>query len=225
MTGPFRQPAEPVQIILLGLAMAGLGALFLAFLVWGNGDERKSTDTASTDQSAPAACAIDRDRVVALKARSKGTLAAFVAMEEPYSAAGFQFENRMGTTVALSDWQNSVLLVNLWATWCVPCRAEMPYLDALQAQRGSENFEVVAISVDKSDPAKPMAFFEEINIRSMAFHHDRGADTLARLKQDGLAIGLPATLLVDRRGCVLGRLNGPAEWHREEAYHLIRAAF
>ena len=144
-------------------------------------------------------------------------------MDRPYSVANFRFKDAEGTQKTIADWAGRTTLLNLWATWCAPCRAEMPFLDKLQSELGSDAFEVIPISIDRSDPSKPKAFFEEISIKSMRFFHDQEAMTLNALKSEGLALGLPATLLIDKRGCVIGRLNGPAEWASEDAQNLIKA--
>ncbi len=180
-----------------------------------------STDVAGN--SATDACTLDKNIVSALRVASTGEVAAFAPMDRPYSVAHFRFKNADGVSKTIADWTDRTVLLNLWATWCAPCRAEMPFLDELESKLGSDKFEVVPISVDRSDPSKPMAFFKEISIKSMGFFHDREAMTLNALKSEGLALGLPATLLVDGRGCVIGRLNGPAEWASEDAQNLIKA--
>lgn len=170
------------------------------------------------------ACALDAKVTKAITAAATGEVAAFAAMDRPYSVADFRFQDASGTAKSLADWSGRTVLLNLWATWCAPCRAEMPSLDALQRQLGSDDFEVLPISVDRSDASKPKAFFKEISISAMGFFHDAEAMTLNALKSEGLALGLPATLLVDGRGCVIGRLNGPAEWASEDAQNLIKNA-
>lgn len=167
-------------------------------------------------------CALDDQTIAAVKQASTGHLRAFAPMDRPYSVKQFAFANEEGDPKTIGDWSNRVVLLNLWATWCAPCRAEMPSLDNLQGELGGNGFEVVAISVDKSNPAKPRAFLDEIAIKKMRFYHDRQALTLNALKREGLAIGLPATLLVDGRGCAIGRINGPAEWNSADAHNLIK---
>jgi thiol-disulfide isomerase/thioredoxin len=117
-----------------------------------------------------------------------------------------------------------VLLVNLWATWCAPCRHEMPALDELQREMGGEDFEVVAVNVETGDDAKPKAFLDEIGVDSLAFYRDNTVGLFNELKRRNLALGLPVTLLIDEEGCLLAHMNGPAEWASEDAKALIRAA-
>jgi thiol-disulfide isomerase/thioredoxin len=110
--------------------------------------------------------------------------------------------------------------LNLWATWCGPCREEMPALDRLQKEMGSDKFEVVAVSVDKNGVEKAREFMAGIDVNSLAFYADPTARAASKVK----AIGMPATLLVDAEGREIGRLMGPAEWDSPDAKRLIEAA-
>ena len=131
----------------------------------------------------------------------------------------------LGDKRSIADWRGKTVLFNLWATWCAPCRAEMPALDALQRDLGGDKFEVVPVSVDLGTPEKPRRFYSEIGMKNAGFFHDGDLETLNVLKKAGLAFGLPATLLINQNGCVLGTLNGPAEWHSDEAKELMKVAF
>ena len=206
-----------------GLVIAAtLIAALLAVGVFGYLYDRRESPTVVMSGSAP--CALSDESIARIKAASVGELRAFAVMDRPYSVAQFRFNDSNGNPKTIADWQGRTVLVNLWATWCAPCRAEMPLLDQLQGELGSDEFEVLPISVDKSDPAKPKGFFNDIAVKKMGFFHDRESMTLSQLKRDGLALGLPATLLVDSRGCAVGRLNGPAEWASEDAHNLIKSA-
>ena len=200
----------------LGLAV---GAGLYAF--YGQGGNGES-DLASAD--AANKCTINETMRTALDKAAVGDVAAFKATDRPFSVADFKFADASGSTKSISDWKGRTVLLNLWATWCAPCRAEMPALDALQKELGGENFEVVPVSVDLGDPGKPKKFYKDIGLKSVGFFHDDSLDTLNTLKKNGLAFGLPATLLVDKRGCVSGVLNGPAEWAGEDAKKLIGTA-
>jgi len=112
------------------------------------------------------------------------------------------------------------VLLNLWATWCLPCRKEMPALDRLQRQLAAEPFEVVAVSVDRTGVPGARKFLTDTGVQGLALY----ADPTARLAALLRAAGLPATLLIDGEGRELGRLLGPAEWDGEDALRLIRAA-
>mgnify|MGYP003499215059 CR=1 FL=1 len=122
------------------------------------------------------------------------------------------------------EWRGKTVLVNLWATWCVPCRKEMPALDNLQAKLGGKDFEVVAINIDTRDAEKPKAFLKDIGVKKLGYYADASAKTFQDLKAVGRAFGMPTTLLIDRNGCEIGSVAGPAEWASDDAVKLIKAA-
>jgi thiol-disulfide isomerase/thioredoxin len=124
-----------------------------------------------------------------------------------------------GEEVRLADFQGEVVVLNLWATWCAPCRREMPSLDRLQAAYGGDGLEVVALSLDSGDVAKIREFFEELGISNLAIYHD----PQARASRELGAPGLPTTIVLDRAGQEVGRLLGPAEWDSDEALAVIKA--
>ena len=115
-------------------------------------------------------------------------------------------------------------LLNLWATWCVPCRREMPALDALQAKLGGPKFQVVAVNIDTRDPAKPLAFLKQIGVTHLAYFTDESAQVFEDLKTAGKAFGMPTTLIVDPKGCEIGDMAGPAEWASDDGVKLVSAA-
>lgn len=132
----------------------------------------------------------------------------FIAHELPKPVPTIAFEDEQGRTRSLADFRGKVVLFNIWATWCSPCRREMPALDRLQATLGGTEFEVVALSIDRGGIGAVRKFFTEIGIRNLALHIDSSGKAIRELG----AIGLPATLLIDRQGREIGRLMGPAEW-------------
>jgi thiol-disulfide isomerase/thioredoxin len=147
-------------------------------------------------------------------------MAGFVFRKEPEALPEVKFQDEQGKERTLADWRGKVVLLNLWATWCVPCRKEMPALDRLQAELGSGKFEVVALSVDRKGLAGAKKFLDETKVGKLAVYVDT---TLRATSQLG-AVGLPATLLIGADGREIGRLLGPAEWDSEDAKRLIRAA-
>ena len=116
------------------------------------------------------------------------------------------------------------MLVNLWATWCVPCRKEMPALESLQTRLGGPNFEVVAVNIDTRDPEKPRNFLKETNLTRLSYYSDQKAKVFQDLKAIGRALGMPTSVLVDAQGCEIATIAGPAEWDSEDALKLIAAA-
>ena len=148
---------------------------------------------------------------------SVGDMAMFV-FKEPHTLPDLKFQADGGAEKTFADWRGKVVLVNLWATWCAPCRKEMPDLDQLQKALGGDDFEVVAVSLDRGSGDGPKKFLAEIGVSSLAFYHDPST----RLGHKLQAIGMPATLLLDREGREIGRLIGPADWDGEDAIRLIR---
>jgi thiol-disulfide isomerase/thioredoxin len=151
---------------------------------------------------------------------SQGQMAAFVFRKEPEAPAPVKFQDAEGKERTLADWRGKVVLLNLWATWCLPCRKEMPSLDRLQAELGSDKFEVVALSVDRKGLDASKKFLDETKVERLALYVDATARATSELR----VVGLPATLLLDAQGREIGRLLGPAEWDSDDAKRLIRAA-
>jgi thiol-disulfide isomerase/thioredoxin len=157
-------------------------------------------------------------------------LAALVALIIPLPAAAFNFAptgpkpapeltflDAAGNEVSLADFQGKLVVLNLWATWCAPCRREMPSLDRLQAKHGGDGLEVIALSLDRGDVAKVRDFFAELGIANLAIYQD----PKGRAGRELGAPGLPTTVVIDRAGQEVGRLLGPAEWDSDEALAVI----
>jgi thiol-disulfide isomerase/thioredoxin len=155
---------------------------------------------------------------------ARGEVAAVNVAKSPLKVPDLAFQDASGKPLSLANWRGRTVLLNLWATWCVPCRKEMPALDALQQKLGSPDFQVVAVNIDTRDPDKPKAFLKELGIDKLAYYTDPSAKTFQDLKAVGRAFGMPTTLLVDRQGCEIGTIAGPAEWASDDAVKLIQAA-
>jgi thiol-disulfide isomerase/thioredoxin len=134
------------------------------------------------------------------------------------------FEDADGKPKKLSYWRGRTVLVNLWATWCVPCRREMPALESLQTRLGGPDFEVVAVNIDTRDPEKPKNFLKNANLTRLGYFSDQKAKVFQDLKAIGRALGMPTSVLVDARGCEIATIAGPAEWASDDAVKLITAA-
>jgi thiol-disulfide isomerase/thioredoxin len=153
-----------------------------------------------------------------------GEVAALTMATAPLKLPDLAFEDADGAPKKLSDWRGKTVLVNLWATWCVPCRREMPALDSLQEKLKGPNFEVVAINIDTRDPEKPRKFLEDAKLTRLGYFNDQKAKTFQDLKGIGRALGMPTSVLVDGQGCEIGTIAGPAEWNSDDAVKLIEAA-
>ncbi|GJM03753.1 MAG: thioredoxin [Rhodomicrobium sp.] len=145
-------------------------------------------------------------------------LRAFLIHKEPKALPAFTFQDRFGASKTLDDFKGKLILLNLWATWCAPCREEMPSLDNLKKLFSSDEFDVLAISMDRGGINKPKKFFEETKLKHLSLYIEPSAKLMFKLK----AVGLPATLLIDKEGREVGRLPGPAQWDSDEAINLIR---
>jgi thiol-disulfide isomerase/thioredoxin len=203
---------------LIGLAaiagvLAGLAAIYAGGGLPGNGE------TAIADNCAPALAAA---RQVAPLAR--GEVAAFQVATAGDDLSALPFKAPDGSDTTLGAFAGKTILLNLWATWCVPCRSEMPALDRLEAGLGGDRFSVVAVNIDLRDPDRAKAFLGEVGATRLGFYSDPTTAIFTALKRRGLAFGLPTTVLVDRRGCRIGAVAGPAEWDSEDARALIGAA-
>jgi thiol-disulfide isomerase/thioredoxin len=153
-----------------------------------------------------------------------GEVAAITMATAPLRLPDLAFEDGAGKPKKLSDWRGRTLLVNLWATWCVPCRKEMPALESLQTRLGGPNFEVVAINIDTRDHEKAKNFLREANLTRLGYFSDQNAKVFQDLKAVGRALGMPTSILVDGQGCEIGTIAGPADWASDEAIKLVTAA-
>ena len=142
----------------------------------------------------------------------------FVLLDKPNPVTEINFDDGDGHARKLADFRSKVLLLNIWATWCVPCRKEMPALDRLQANLGGDDFEVVPVSIDRGGLETIRKFYSEIGISNLGMYVDTSGQVL---RQVG-ALGLPTTLLIDRTGREIGRVVGPAEWDAPEIAEFLK---
>ncbi|CAN7621830.1 TlpA family protein disulfide reductase [Agrobacterium genomosp. 3] len=144
---------------------------------------------------------------------------AFVFRDTRMPVPALQFTDGAGRPETLEMFRGKVVLFNVWATWCLPCRKEMPTLDRLQATLGGADFEVVALSIDRSGPEAVKTFYAETGIQHLAIHVDATSKAGFALA----SFGLPTTLLVDRQGQELGRLVGPVEWDAPDMIAFLKS--
>lgn len=170
------------------------------------------------------ACPGAAARIAAIEPAIGGAVAALQPLDRPIPLGALGFNDAAGTPRTLADFAGETVLFNLWATWCAPCRVEMPTLAALQTDLGGPDFEVVAVSVDTRSGPRLKGFLEETGATALAFHHEPTMTLFNTLKDAGLALGMPTTLLIDEDGCALAVLHGPAEWNAPEAKSVIQAA-
>lgn len=203
-----------ISIALVLGAVVGVGGVYVTGGFEGNG----AVSTEAVAMSAQTHVEIDR-----LRPYFTGDIAAMLVRDDVKLLGDVSFQDIAGGTLTLSDIKAEYKLVNLWATWCAPCREEMPWLDALQATHGDERFAVIAISVDGGSADKPKAFYDDIGLENLSFFHDPTIGVFNRLKREGLAFGLPVTLLLDGNNRVIANMNGPAHWDGPDAHALVQA--
>ncbi|WP_113153138.1 TlpA disulfide reductase family protein [Nitratireductor sp. OM-1] len=216
-----KQKFPALRLVVLAVA-AGAIAGAIAVYVKGGLDGNKPATRIAVDAD-NAVCEAKQEQARAIGAAATGHVAAMLAADPPRSLKTLAFAGPDGEAMSVGDFSGRAILINLWATWCTPCREEMPALDALQSAKGGDDFEVVAVNVDRGDDEKPTAFLEETGIEALGYYRDSSMKIFNDLKSQGLALGLPVTLLLDREGCLMAHMNGPAEWASPDAGRLIDA--
>ena len=199
-------------VIALGAAFAAILAVAVLYGTKGPGGNQAS------------ACQGTEKLLASMKPLAKGEVAAVQVPKAAQMIPNLAFKAPDGRPSSLEALRGKTLLVNLWATWCVPCRKEMPALDRLQQQMGGTDFEVVAINIDQRNLDRPKRFLDEIGVKALAYYADPDAKVFQDLQKIGRALGMPTTLIVDPNGCELAHLAGPAEWDSPDAVALIKAA-
>ncbi|WP_417307631.1 TlpA family protein disulfide reductase [Devosia sp.] len=170
-------------------------------------------------------CVAQPERARAIDLAAVGHLAALNGTATGRGYADMAFADADGAQTTIGDFAGKALLVNFWASWCVPCRAEMPALDALATELNSDDFMVLPVNLDIGEGGleKAKAFLDEGGFQNLPLYADSSFAAFERLKNEAVAIGLPATLLLDADGCELAVLQGPAEWDTDEGRAVIAA--
>ena len=208
-------PLRPRSLVAAAIGvLLGVGALAFLYATLKPPDKVAGADTC------PAA---SRALAGKLKVLAAGDAASVVVASDPHKAMPLAFERLGGSKTTLADFRGRAVLLNLWATWCVPCRAEMPALDRLQAVKGGPDFEVVAVNVDTARLERRDAFLDGIGVKALARYADPSGEAFETLRQDGKALGLPASLLIDRDGCEVAAVAGALKWDSADAAALIAA--
>ncbi|HLG90369.1 MAG TPA: TlpA disulfide reductase family protein [Alphaproteobacteria bacterium] len=151
-------------------------------------------------------------------ATSQGPNLKFTFSDRPEPLPDLQFSDGDGHPVRLTDFRGKAVLLNIWATWCVTCRQEMPALDRLQSKLGGSQFEVLALSIDRQGKAVVEPFYRELGLTALAIYIDQSSKATQTLH----TLGVPTTLLIDRDGREVARKMGAAEWDSPEIIETIR---
>jgi len=215
MSNAMEFPKNRSRLWVAGLAVVvalGAGAAWYGF-------SQMEADVAQSGECRASKAVAER-----IEPLAKGELAAVGVSRSPRIPPAISFAAADGQPKSLADFKGKTILVNLWATWCVPCRQEMPALDKLQAELGGDDFQVVAINVDTRNPDKPKAWLQENGIRNLAYYADPAGKLLQVLQKSGHVVGLPTTFVVDASGCEIALLKGPAEWASPDALAFMKTA-
>ncbi len=171
-------------------------------------------------------CTVDADRAAAVDAAAQGELAGLQVTGSGRDYSDLKFEDETGAQKTLADFSGTPLLVNFWATWCIPCRQEMPALNAVAGAYDTKGFQVVPVNLDIGEDGigKARTFLDDMGLKNLTLYADPSYDAFERLKTSGVALGLPATLILNEKGCEIAVLQGPAEWDSPDGHAVIKAA-
>lgn len=215
----------PAPRLILAALVAGVLAGAVAVYVSESRSGNNAADQVAVgDSKDDVACAAKSERAKKVASAATGEVAALLPADPPQSLKNLAFNGPDGKPMTIADHAGRTVLLNLWATWCAPCRAEMPALDALQKEKGGDAFQVVAVNVDAGDDLKPKKFLRDTGVETLGYYRDPTMALFNDLKTRGLALGLPATMLIDGEGCLIAHMNGPAEWAGADAQRLIETA-
>jgi thiol-disulfide isomerase/thioredoxin len=218
MTEPYaKKDGAPRVSRTIAFAGGALALMVLGFVLYG------MNAPGSKEAAVNPACPGGPDQAARLKPLVHGEIAALGVTPRPKPLPELAFVTPAGTKASLADFKGRTVLLNLWATWCVPCRQEMPALDRLQGLRGSKDFAVVAVNIDTARLDRPKAFLQEIGVKNLEFYSDSTAGVFQTLKEAGKVIGLPTTILIGKDGCEIGTMAGPAQWDSPDALALLAA--
>jgi thiol-disulfide isomerase/thioredoxin len=196
--------------LLVTLVVAGLAVAIAAWVWLGNAGMARE-------------CPVQAEDAAAIGDAAMGELAALNGTGEGRGYATMAFRDAAGTAMTIADFKGKALLVNFWASWCVPCREEMPALDAIATKYNSDAFMVLPINLDIGENGleKAQAFLDDNQFANLPLYADNTFAAFDRLKQQAVAVGLPATLVLDENGCELAVLQGPAEWNTPDGEAVI----
>ncbi|MER9297976.1 TlpA family protein disulfide reductase [Mesorhizobium sp. M0621] len=212
------------RLILAALVAGALAGAVAVYVSESRSGNNAPAQAAVGDSKDDVACVAKSDRAKKVAASATGEVAALLPADPPQSLKSLAFNGPDGKPMTLADHAGKTVLLNLWATWCAPCRAEMPALDALQKEMGSDAFQVVAVNVDAGDDVKPKKFLSDTGVATLGYYRDSTMTLFNDLKTRGLALGLPVTMLIDGEGCLIAHMNGPAEWSGPDARRLVETA-
>jgi thiol-disulfide isomerase/thioredoxin len=208
---PYDRPRLNPRRVLVLAAISVVVALILTLII-GNVSPPQATE-----------CPAQPEKAAAVDAAATGELAALNGTGRGRGYATMALIDAAGRALTVADFRGKKLLVNFWASWCIPCRAEMPALDALAGKHNSDEFMVLPINTGEAEPAKATAFLEEGEWANLPLYVDPDWAAYKHLQREAVTVGLPVTLLLDENGCEIAVLQGPAEWNTPDGERVIAA--
>lgn len=199
----------------LGLSLGLVAvALAIAVAIWVSNGSTQAKE-----------CPVNKDALAKINDAAFGELAALNVSTQERSYADMAFQDKDGNPKTIKDFAGKTLLVNFWASWCVPCREEMPALNALAEKYNDAGFEVLPINLDIGTEGlgKAQKFLDEGKWAHLPLYADPSFKVFDRLKTQGVAFGLPATVLLDDKGCEMAVLQGPAHWDTPDGGNVVEA--
>ena len=151
----------------------------------------------------------------------KNPQADFLILEKGKTVSNFSFETLSGDQKYLHDTEAEEIIIHFWATWCPPCRDEMPLVEQLHNEKKDQGLVVLPVSIDLGDDQLPKAFYKQTGLKDLPFYHDGTMDSFNILRKNAIALGMPTTLLVDDKGCGIAVMSGPAHWNSSDSYALM----
>ncbi len=174
-----------------------------------------TANAGATDSGAAELSAADR---ATLKELRGGDMVKLIVLDAPRDRIAETFRDLYGNPLTFADYSGKVVLLNIWATWCPPCRAEMPSLDRLAGDMEGHDFAVIALSTDRGGVERVARFFDDMRIENLTVMHDRSGKVARRAG----VLGLPVTLILDRQGREIGRIIGESDWDSPDARAILR---
>ena len=182
----------------------GLGAIAVGLAIAFGGSEVARADAPARDYSA-------------LATELDGDMKKLTFHSAPKAVSTSTFTTQDGGTATLADFEGKYVLLNFWATWCAPCRKEMPMLSELQTEFGGDDFEVLTLATGRNPVPAIEGFFDEIGVTNLPTHRDPGQ----KVARDMGVLGLPITVIIDPEGREIARMQGDAHWSSDSAKAMI----
>ncbi|MCD1626179.1 MAG: TlpA disulfide reductase family protein [Paracoccaceae bacterium] len=157
--------------------------------------------------------------MAAVESLREGDMKKLTFHSAPQAVSTQPFATWEGGEGYLADYAGKYVVLNFWATWCAPCRKEMPQLSELQTELGGDGFEVVTIATGRNPPQAMQRFFEEIGVDNLPLH----MDPKQQIARDMAVLGLPITVILNPEGQEIARMRGDADWSSDSAKAIVAA--